>query len=419
MSRFGNLEFSRSRIEQALRSGEVSDEAVHLREADAAFRRGAFEQALRFYARALERAPNDAAAWVGQARMLIEMGQFDEANRWADKALERFPRHADALAAKAVVLARRGDTKAALAFSDAALEEESSTPYAWLARGDVLLARAEKRSEHCFAKALAVASGDWVWPWLASRIHAFYRKFSLTMQRLDALLQAAVERGASDLHLVAGAPPAFRINGEIILADVDILTSTELEDLAGCMLNAEQAAAFRRKWELCTSLHCPEVGRVRVALYRRDGHAEFSFRFCGEEIPSREDLGLPSKLDELARRPNGLLLIAGPTGSGKTTTLNYIVDLINSERRCNIVTIEDPIEFVHRNKRAIVVQQECCRPDARPASGPHRPADRLARIFHTPMVHGALRLRKRTAMRAREAKPRQVRPIENRITLFP
>lgn len=178
------------------------------------------------------------------------------------------------------------------------------------------------------------------------------------MQRLDALLQMAVERGASDLHLVAGAPPAFRTNGEIILADGDVLTSTELEDLAGSMLNAEQAAAFRREWELCTSLHCPEVGRVRVALYRRDGHAEFSFRFCGEEIPSREDLGLPSKLDELARRPNGLLLIAGPTGSGKTTTLNYIVDLINSERRCKIVTIEDPIEFVHRNKRAIVVQQE-------------------------------------------------------------
>lgn len=202
MSRFGNLEFSRSRIEQASRSGEVSDEAVHLREADAAFRRGAFEQALRFYARALEQAPNDAAAWVGQARMLIEMGQFDEANRWADKALERFPRHADALAAKAVVLARRGDTKAALAFSDAALEEESSTPYAWLARGDVLLARAEKRSEHCFAKALAVASGDWVWPWLASRIHAFYRKFSLALKLATQAL--ALDNGQAAIWLQLG-----------------------------------------------------------------------------------------------------------------------------------------------------------------------------------------------------------------------
>jgi twitching motility protein PilT len=83
-----------------------------------------------------------------------------------------------------------------------------------------------------------------------------------------------------------------------------------------------------------------------------------SFRFCGDHIPSREELGLPPKIDELTRRPNGLVLITGPTGAWKTTTLNYMVDLINSERRCKIVTIEDPIEFVHENKRAIVVQQE-------------------------------------------------------------
>lgn len=178
------------------------------------------------------------------------------------------------------------------------------------------------------------------------------------MGRLEALMQAAVERGASDLHLIAGAPPAFRINGEIILADGDMLTATDLEELARSVLSAEQAAVFQRDWELCTSLRCPEAGRVRATLYRREGHAEFSFRFCGEEIPSREDLGLPPKLDELARRPNGLLLIAGPTGSGKTSTLSYLVDRINSERRCKIVTIEDPIEFVHHNKRAIVVQQE-------------------------------------------------------------
>jgi len=97
---------------------------------------------------------------------------------------------------------------------------------------------------------------------------------------------------------------------------------------------------------------------VRATFYRRNGHPELSFRFCGERVASREELGLPDKLDDLARRPNGLLLITGPTGAGKTTTLNYLVDLINSERRCKIVTIEDPIEFVHANKRAIVVQQE-------------------------------------------------------------
>ncbi len=176
--------------------------------------------------------------------------------------------------------------------------------------------------------------------------------------RLDGLLADAVERGASDLHLLAGAPAAFRINGEIFVAEGAPMTGEELDALAHSLLSPEQQAAFARDWQLCASLPCPQLGRVRVTLYRRDGHPEFSFRFGGEYIPSRDDLGLPPKLDELARRPVGLLLVTGPTGSGKTTTLNYLVDLINSERRCKIVTIEDPIEFVHRHKRALVVQQE-------------------------------------------------------------
>ena len=101
------------------------------------------------------------------------------------------------------------------------------------------------------------------------------------------------------------------------------------------------------------------AGRVRVTFYRRNNHTEMSFRFCGDKVATAPaNSALPEKLDELARKPNGLVLITGPTGAGKTTTLNYLVDLINSERRCKIVTIEDPIEFVHDNKRAIVVQQE-------------------------------------------------------------
>lgn len=178
------------------------------------------------------------------------------------------------------------------------------------------------------------------------------------MNRLEQLLALAVERGASDLHLVVGSPPAYRINGEIILADADTIIAAELNELADALLSEDQRRAFDRKWELCTSVHHPKVGRMRVTLYRRDGHPECCFRFCGDYIASREDLGLPVKLDELARRPNGLVLVTGPTGCGKTTTLNYLVDLINTERRCKIITIEDPIEYVHHNKRAIVVQQE-------------------------------------------------------------
>ncbi len=175
---------------------------------------------------------------------------------------------------------------------------------------------------------------------------------------LDSLLSAAKEHKASDLHLIFGVPPAYRINGEIILAEEDATSAEQLAEITGSLLNEHQQQKFEREWELCISLYHSAAGRVRVTLYRRNGHPELCFRLCGESIPPREELGLPSKLDDLARRPNGLVLITGPTGSGKTTTLNYMVNLINSERRCKIVTIEDPIEFVHENRSAIIVQLE-------------------------------------------------------------
>lgn len=175
---------------------------------------------------------------------------------------------------------------------------------------------------------------------------------------LDRLLSAASEFDASDLHLVAGVPPAFRVNGEIILADEDALTQADIRQMAFTLLNEQQKTKFEQEWELCVSVLHPAAGRVRATFYRRNSCPEISLRFCGEHIPTRAELGLPEKIDDLARKPNGLVLVTGPTGAGKTTTLNYLVDLINAERRCKIVTIEDPIEFVHENKRAIVVQQE-------------------------------------------------------------
>src|SRR5437764_15305920 len=180
----------------------------------------------------------------------------------------------------------------------------------------------------------------------------------MSTANLDRLLSAASDFDASDLHLVAGVPPAFRVNGEIIIADEDVLTERDVADIAESLLNEQQKEKFEQEWELCISLLHSAAGRVRATFYKRNGHPEMSFRFCGERVAEREELGLPEKLDDLARRPNGLVLVTGPTGAGKTTTLNYLVDLINNERRCKIVTIEDPIEFVHANKRAIVVQQE-------------------------------------------------------------
>jgi len=175
---------------------------------------------------------------------------------------------------------------------------------------------------------------------------------------LDRLLSSVNELEASDLHLVAGVPPAFRVNGEIILANEDALTGEELCAMADGLLNDQQRKKLEQEWELCISMHHGDAGRMRLTFYRRNGQTEMSLRFCGHRIVSREELGLPEKIDDFARRPNGLVLVTGPTGAGKTTTLNYLVDLINGERRCKIVTIEDPIEFVHENRRAIVVQQE-------------------------------------------------------------
>lgn len=180
----------------------------------------------------------------------------------------------------------------------------------------------------------------------------------MSSEHFDRLLTTASELDASDLHLIAGVPPAFRVNGEVIIADEDAIGRDELQAITASLLNEQQTKKFQHEWELCISLMHPVAGRVRATFYRRNGCPELSLRFCGQTIPSRQELGLPEKIDDLARKPNGLVLITGPTGAGKTTTLNYMVNLINTERRCKIVTIEDPIEIVHENKRAIVVQQE-------------------------------------------------------------
>src|SRR5207245_10629008 len=157
----------------------------------------------------------------------------------------------------------------------------------------------------------------------------------------------------SDLHLVAGVPSACRVNGEIIIADEDALTEPEVEQMAYGLLNEQQRKKFDQEWELCISLVHRVAGRIRATFYRRNGHPEMSCRFCGDRISTREELGLPEKIDELSRRPNGLVLVTGPTGAGKTTTLNYMVDLINNEHRCKNIPIEDTLELVQPNQPAL------------------------------------------------------------------
>ncbi len=178
------------------------------------------------------------------------------------------------------------------------------------------------------------------------------------MHPLSQILRTARAHQASDIHIIAGLAPAFRVQGEIVIAQADALSREETQALVESLLNDHQKKKLQEELELCFSFMDDELGRFRVNVYFRAGSPELAIRSCATDIPNAEELHLPPILDEWARKPHGLILITGPTGVGKTTTMNYMINLINEERRCKIITIEDPIEFVHEHKRAIIVQQE-------------------------------------------------------------
>ena len=172
------------------------------------------------------------------------------------------------------------------------------------------------------------------------------------------ILRTARRTEASDVNIVAGLPPALRIQGEIIFANTPPLSRDDTHRLAYGVLTEEQRRVFERDWQICCSVYDDEHGRMRVAVYYHAGNPELAIRMCNTAVKTREQLSLPEVADTLTRMPTGLVLITGPTGSGKTTSLNYMIDLINSERRCKIITIEDPIEYIHPRKKAVIVQQE-------------------------------------------------------------
>ena len=181
---------------------------------------------------------------------------------------------------------------------------------------------------------------------------------TLTTPSLDTILRGARELGATDVHLVRGVAPAFRVNGDIRLAKCEPLDDEALRCLIDEMLEDRHKRILEDKWQLCFSKHWPGVGRYRASIYYHGGIPEMAIRVSESRVRPRAELRLPPIVDELTRKPNGLVLITGPTGVGKTTTLNYMIDLINRERRCKIVTIEDPVEFSHQNLNSIIVQQE-------------------------------------------------------------
>jgi len=178
---------------------------------------------------------------------------------------------------------------------------------------------------------------------------------SAEMQRILAL---ARRENASDIHIVGGLPPMFRINGEIVLASSPPLAREDTARLCLGLLNDEQRKTFERDWQLCCSIHDPQLGRFRVSIYYRESSPEMAIRPVMDHIKTRKELRLPTQIEDFTRLTNGLILLTGPTGSGKTTTMNFMIDVINSERRCKIIAIEDPVEYVHKQKKAVIIQQE-------------------------------------------------------------
>jgi twitching motility protein PilT len=176
--------------------------------------------------------------------------------------------------------------------------------------------------------------------------------------RIKKLIRTAVERGASDLHIVAGIPPSIRVHGEIVFLEGDRLTQEDTRELIFEILTEEQRKTFESEWDLEFSFSETDLGRFRASVYMDKGSVGGAFRIVPLHLKSFEELGLPPVVEELALKPNGLVLVTGATGMGKTTTLNVMIDLINREKRARIITIEDPIEFVHSHKRSIVIQRE-------------------------------------------------------------
>ena len=176
---------------------------------------------------------------------------------------------------------------------------------------------------------------------------------------IPELLDLVLERGASDLHLTSGSPPVIRLHGDLMrLDDYPVLSPQGLRAMIYAILPQRRREHLEQELELDMSYSLPGKARFRVNVYFQRDSIGAAFRLIPFEIKTVDDLGLPNVVGEFARFPRGFVVVTGPTGSGKSTTLAALVDIVNEERPCHIMTVEDPIEFLHKHKNAVVNQRE-------------------------------------------------------------
>ena len=178
------------------------------------------------------------------------------------------------------------------------------------------------------------------------------------MANLHQLLKAMIDKEASDLHITAGSPPQLRIDGELIPLKLPPLTPTDTKQQIFSVLNDAQKVRFEEEQELDFSFGVKNLARFRANVFQQRGAVACAIRQIPFRIRSFQELGLPQVVSELCRKPRGLVLVTGPTGSGKSTTLAAMLDLVNTETRGHIMTVEDPIEYLHPHKGCVVNQRE-------------------------------------------------------------
>lgn len=178
------------------------------------------------------------------------------------------------------------------------------------------------------------------------------------MATIEDLLHASADAGASDLHLSVGIPPKCRINGELADLPFPPQSAEDTERIVMGFMTERQKGILADKGEVDFSYSIPALGRYRVNIFRQRGSYALVIRLVGSRIPTPEQLGLPPSVVELTKKKRGLVLVTGPTGSGKSTSLASLIDVINSQRNAHIITLEDPIEYLHAHKKAVVNQRE-------------------------------------------------------------